>query len=646
MKRTSKYLSVFVLIITLAVPFEAYADCSNPAGVEGEQIFNDTYKVMQFCNGTEWHSMDASAIEGGLDNLGDHTATQNIDVSNNKITNLSNPTNNNDAANKSYVDTIVDTINTALTALTSTVSNKVNKAGDTMIGALTLSGAPSANNHAVTKSYVDTGLTGKVNTSGDTMAGSLILAGPPVSNNDAATKSYVDTVLASGGSGGSSSGTAGTCYYSNGTCGQGFAQMPGTYRPGSTNHNICCSSGFFAQDIVPNSYDIADAEMAGNEEYVSSIFQISGITTATIDISGEGSPEYRLCNNSNCSDILSSWKSTSQTVYESQYYQVRNTAPSTNGTHTATLSIGDGADNWILTVPATPDTIAFADVSEPPATTALSAIQRATGIYSADVSIDQGEFRICSVSNCATEVEPWGSTDKVILNNQYIQLRDTAPASGAETKTLTIGGTDIPWNINTLSVPTGLSVNHTNRSNQLQITMTGGTNVGTCDVMVGSYDIGDIDCDQNWTNRTFALNSGLYQTGNWNGWDVKLVAKTNSYDSGSIGTVTCTANGAQAAPDSEDNDCNGEWDDPVKTSVLTMPISSTSISSGGCNGEQVTYNSVYKYCTDFQSRQTGGFTTLGSYTSTSACTWTGSSWATTTWNYSSTIECYNISGYK
>ncbi len=35
----------------------AQADCTVPAGVEGDQIFNSTYKVMQFCDGTNWYSM-------------------------------------------------------------------------------------------------------------------------------------------------------------------------------------------------------------------------------------------------------------------------------------------------------------------------------------------------------------------------------------------------------------------------------------------------------------------------------------------------------------------------------------------------------------------------------------------------------------
>jgi hypothetical protein len=35
----------------------AYAACSNPAGVEGEQIYNTTHNVMQFCDNTDWTAM-------------------------------------------------------------------------------------------------------------------------------------------------------------------------------------------------------------------------------------------------------------------------------------------------------------------------------------------------------------------------------------------------------------------------------------------------------------------------------------------------------------------------------------------------------------------------------------------------------------
>ncbi len=62
------------------------------------------------------------------------------------------------------------------TTLTTAIGTKVAKAGDTMTGALTLSGAPSSANHAATKAYVDSsvsGGTGALDTDDITEAGNL-----------------------------------------------------------------------------------------------------------------------------------------------------------------------------------------------------------------------------------------------------------------------------------------------------------------------------------------------------------------------------------------------------------------------------------------------------------------------------------------
>lgn len=86
------------------------------------------------------------------------------------------------------------------------ISDKVDRRGDTMGGALTLSGAPTSDLHAATKKYVDdissyiqnnfasnAALSGRVAKTGDTMSGNLSVPYPSAASH-AATKQYVDNV--------------------------------------------------------------------------------------------------------------------------------------------------------------------------------------------------------------------------------------------------------------------------------------------------------------------------------------------------------------------------------------------------------------------------------------------------------------------
>jgi hypothetical protein len=95
--------------------------------------------------------------------------TGSVSVNSQKITSLATPTVDTDAATKLYVDTkVADLVNsapgtldtlgeiaTAIQAGGTVYDSFVLKAGSTMTGALTLSGAPSSNLHAATKLYVD-----------------------------------------------------------------------------------------------------------------------------------------------------------------------------------------------------------------------------------------------------------------------------------------------------------------------------------------------------------------------------------------------------------------------------------------------------------------------------------------------------------
>ena len=72
------------------------------------------------------------------------------------VTNMSTITTGYDGGTStSGTNTNLANINTVATNI-GTISAKVSKSGDTMTGLLTLSGAPTTDNHASTKAYTDT----------------------------------------------------------------------------------------------------------------------------------------------------------------------------------------------------------------------------------------------------------------------------------------------------------------------------------------------------------------------------------------------------------------------------------------------------------------------------------------------------------
>lgn len=78
------------------------------------------------------------------------------------------------------VTTLITAEEAARIAADTTLTNtKVDKAGDTMSGLLTLSGAPTSSLHAATKSYVDTADALKLSLSGGTLTGPVVLSGDP-----------------------------------------------------------------------------------------------------------------------------------------------------------------------------------------------------------------------------------------------------------------------------------------------------------------------------------------------------------------------------------------------------------------------------------------------------------------------------------
>jgi hypothetical protein len=150
------------------------------------------------------------------------------------ITNLTDPTNAQDAATKNYVDTglaslvdsapgALDTLNELAAALgddadfsttvTSSIATKLPLAGGTMSGEIAMGtskitglGDPTANQDAVTKTYTDSKDALKLNLSGGTMTGAISLGAnkitatyTPTVTSDLTNKAYVDSILGSAG---------------------------------------------------------------------------------------------------------------------------------------------------------------------------------------------------------------------------------------------------------------------------------------------------------------------------------------------------------------------------------------------------------------------------------------------------------------
>ncbi len=76
------------------------------------------------------------------------------------------------------------------------VDGRVQRTGDAMTGALTLSADPAQPLHAATKQYVDAQAGTRLNAAGGTMTGPLTLAADPTQTLHAATKQYVDAQAA------------------------------------------------------------------------------------------------------------------------------------------------------------------------------------------------------------------------------------------------------------------------------------------------------------------------------------------------------------------------------------------------------------------------------------------------------------------
>tara|TARA_R110001606_G_scaffold370439_1_gene526879 strand:+ start:443 stop:1519 length:1077 start_codon:yes stop_codon:yes gene_type:complete len=104
-------------------------------------------------------------------------------------------------------------------------------------------------------------------------------------------------------------------------------------------------------DHTPDAFSFVDqtgGELSTATE--TAIIQIANIDDATdIAVSGDGTPEYRICNDATCS-TAPAYTSAAGTIDNGQYVQLRLTSNATYETlHSAALTIGESVNPWNVT---------------------------------------------------------------------------------------------------------------------------------------------------------------------------------------------------------------------------------------------------------------------------------------------------------
>ena len=106
--------------------------------------------------------------------------------------------------------------------------------------------------------------------------------------------------------------------------------------------------------VVPFFFDFTDLTDQETSSVVSSdAVLISGIASALqVTISGDGTPQFRICDDFSCGTVDHTWGSANQNIDNGQYLQLRLTVPQVElDTSTVIVSVGDAVADWRVTSP-------------------------------------------------------------------------------------------------------------------------------------------------------------------------------------------------------------------------------------------------------------------------------------------------------
>ncbi len=181
-------------------------------------------------------------------------------------------------------------------------------------------------------------------------------------------------------------------------------------------------------------------DQAASTLVTSDIVKVTGMASGVgISISGDGAPEFRICDDSSCTNVIRDWSASASTMNADDYVQLRLTTSATPGaTYSATVTVGTGSEQWdVTTLPN--EKIVF--VTSTTSDGSLGGITGADDICStrADAASLSGTYKAWIANNSSDPASvfnqstvPYKLTNGTTIANDWTDLVDGALAASID----------------------------------------------------------------------------------------------------------------------------------------------------------------------------------------------------------------------